>query len=307
MAQGADINQVNIIRQALSVVKGGKLLNFLPENGRSLTLILSDIIGSPKHLIASGPTVVSLEEGREDVLGVFDKFISPMPEEFIEIRKVLADQHQRNSSVIKEITINRDYHLCEILGDNKLATNYLTQNLKNLKNSIDIKNLGNDFAGDARTLGSYLACTYFSNRENFIAGGETTVKISDENLKNNCKGGRNQEIVLSFLISLVEFYRLKLDKEVGKNSEINQKHILPKFCFFSLGTDGQDGPTDAAGAYIDENDVIKCYEDHENWLEFAYKCQAENNSYLFFEKIGALVKSGLTGTNVMDVQGLIFD
>lgn len=224
-----------------------------------------------------------------------------------------------------EKTVNFDLHQHQILADNKYAVENFIQILQDKffsnpeDSEVKIENLGSSFTGLARQLGVDLCCDFFSQKQNFVCGGETTVLIPQSNLDNNCKGGRNQEIVLSFLISLVEFYMLKLKALEGFKEELNnlsdntknnlQAHLeIPNFVFFSLGTDGQDGPTDAAGAVIDRLDILACLENEEN-LQFAYQCQEENNSYVFFEKFNqrdCLVKSGLTGTNLMDVQGLLF-
>lgn len=136
---------------------------------------------------------------------------------------------------------------------------------------------------------------YYLNQTSFIGGGETTVNLltNDElNLNKNVirKGGRNMEIVLKFLT-------LAATKPIPKN-----------FTFYSFGTDGQDGPTEYAGAVIDQNDVKK-FQNDVNMIKLAEKCLKINNSCTFFEVFdkNCLLECGLTGTNVMDIQGLVFE
>ena len=105
-----------------------------------------------------------------------------------------------------------------------------------------------------------------------LLGGETTVTV-----KGKGKGGRNQELVLAMLMAM---------QEVGKS-----------FYFCSIGTDGTDGPTDAAGAWIDQNSFEKARNKKLNAEEYL----KNNDSYHFFNKLGQLIKTGPTRTNVMDL------
>lgn len=276
---------------------------------------------SPVDLISSGPTIES-KTTSQDAIKILQNFECQVDPNFNNMFSVLE---KRAENPPAEKTVNFDLHQHQILADNKYAVENFIQILQDKffsnpeDSEVKIENLGSSFTGLARQLGVDLCCDFFSQKQNFVCGGETTVLIPQSNLDNNCKGGRNQEIVLSFLISLVEFYMLKLKALEGFKEELNnlsdntknnlQAHLeIPNFVFFSLGTDGQDGPTDAAGAVIDRLDILACLENEEN-LQFAYQCQEENNSYVFFEKFNqrdCLVKSGLTGTNLMDVQGLLF-
>ena len=108
-----------------------------------------------------------------------------------------------------------------------------------------------------------------------LSGGEPTVAVRGKGL-----GGRNQELVLNFALEI-------------KNN--------PFLLFLSVGTDGTDGPTDAAGAFVTGNTVPKT----ENGKIYAHNYLINNDSYHYFEKSGGLIKTGVTGTNVMDIQILI--
>jgi len=119
------------------------------------------------------------------------------------------------------------------------------------------------------------------NRPNcFISGGETTLAVSGKG-----HGGRNQELALRLLLYLLKEY-----------------DSIPDFCFISLGSDGTDGPTDAAGALLTKQTLRNVLNQEVN--PETYK--DENDSYTFFQKVGGLLKTGHTGTNVMDVHILMF-
>jgi glycerate-2-kinase len=128
-----------------------------------------------------------------------------------------------------------------------------------------------------------------SNKFCILTGGETTVKLTGSTKESI--GGRNQEMVLSFKI---EFINLIKRLETSTNG---------KFLFASLGSDGIDGPTDAAGAFITSTDII----DENNEFDFMNKCLREHDSYRYFDKSNGLIKVGHTGTNVSDIQMLLID
>ncbi|HET54424.1 MAG TPA: glycerate dehydrogenase, partial [Ignavibacteria bacterium] len=163
-----------------------------------------------------------------------------------------------------------------IIGNNLTALNAAKKKAEQL--GFDSKIVNDKLVGEARSAGNEIA-NHIKNFLNidkptcFLFGGETTVTV-----KGNGLGGRNQELVLSALIEM--------------------KDIDRKFLLSSVGTDGRDGPTDAAGAFINEQSWKKAIELNlkpEKFLE-------ENNSYNFFDSIGTLIKTGSTGTNVMDIQ-----
>lgn len=127
-----------------------------------------------------------------------------------------------------------------------------------------------------------------------IYGGETTVSFGETVDTSLAKGGRNQEMVLAFLHELV-----KNGRNYGENAEFGQR-----FLFFSLGSDGEDGPTDATGAFIHSENINSANID----INLVEKMLKEKRSYEFWSNFNEgtnLVKIGKTGSNLMDIQILI--
>ena len=253
---GATIHELNTVRKHLSMIKGGQLAA-AASPACVLSLILSDVIGDDLDVIGSGPTVgdSSNVEQAESVLRKFG--ISVPSDVLLETPKVAEVQNL-------------------IVGSNRLAMDAAAKRAKELgyrtlvlSSSIDgetreIARMHAAIVKEILTAGRPLcrpAC--------LLSGGETTVTVRGKGL-----GGRNQEFVLAAAIALQGFGPVTM---------------------FSAGTDGLDGPTDAAGAIADETTPTQ------NAREFL----DNNDSYHFFEKLDALVKTGPTGTNVMDVRILL--
>jgi glycerate 2-kinase len=253
---GATIHELNTVRKHLSLIKGGQLAA-AASPACVLSLILSDVIGDDLDVIGSGPTVgdSSNVEQAESVLRKFG--ISVPSDVLLETPKVAEVQNL-------------------IVGSNRLAMDAAAKRAKELgyrtlvlSSSIDgetreIARMHAAIVKEILTAGRPLrrpAC--------LLSGGETTVTVRGKGL-----GGRNQEFVLAAVIALQGFGPVTM---------------------FSAGTDGLDGPTDAAGAIADETTPTQ------NAREFL----DNNDSYHFFEKLDALVKTGPTGTNVMDVRILL--
>ncbi len=253
---GATIHELNTVRKHLSLIKGGQLAA-AASPAYVLSLILSDVIGDDLDVIGSGPTVgdSSTVEQAESVLRKFD--VSVPAGVLLETPKVTEVQNL-------------------IVGSNRLAMAAAAAKAKELgyrtlvlSSSIDgetreIARMHAAIVKEVLTAGRPLrrpAC--------LLSGGETTVTVRGKGL-----GGRNQEFVLAAAIAL-------------------EGH--GPATIFSGGTDGLDGPTDAAGAIADERTP----------LAGAREFLANNDSYHFFEKVDALVKTGPTGTNVMDVRILL--
>lgn len=253
---GATIHELNTVRKHLSLIKGGQL-GAAASPARVLGLILSDVIGDDLDVIGSGPTVgdSSTLEQAESVLRKFD--VSVPAGVLLETPKVTEAQNL-------------------IVGSNRLAMDAAAAKAKELgyrtlvlSSSIDgetreIARMHAAIVKEVLTAGRPLrrpAC--------LLSGGETTVTVRGKGL-----GGRNQEFVLAAAIALTGYGPVTI---------------------FSAGTDGLDGPTDAAGAIADEKtSMVGAREFLDN-----------NDSYHFFEKLDALIKTGPTGTNVMDVRILL--
>lgn len=253
---GATIQELNTVRKHLSLIKGGQLAA-AANPATLLTLILSDVIGDDLEVIGSGPTVgdSSTIEHAESVLGKFGVLVP--------------------SGVLRE-TPKATAAQNLIVGSNRLAMDAAARKARELGYSTLV--LSSSVDGETREIARMHAAVVreilaagrpVRRPACLLSGGETTVTVRGDGL-----GGRNQEFVLAAAIAL---------EGCGPAT------------VFSAGTDGLDGPTDAAGAIADERTPVL---DASRFLD-------NNDSYHFFEKLGALVKTGPTGTNVMDVRILL--
>ncbi|CAD6188552.1 unnamed protein product [Caenorhabditis auriculariae] len=273
-SHGADIHSLNTVRHCLSKVKGGKLLQHVPKSTK-ISLIVSDVIGNDVEIIASGPTVIptTKRNAKEiiDSLKVTEKTDSKpdlKEHHFVISNNVIALESVENS--LKTLGYNTCIMTSELSGNVTEVGIMMADFINSEKTALHEKI--RRFRPDSAEETSYPLALIF--------GGETTVTI-----KGQGKGGRNQEMVLQCL------------ERVWKSSP---KH---RFVFLSAGTDGQDGPTDAAGAVITSEDLP---EDNLSPNYFL----SNSDSYSFwnsYQNGSCHLKTGKTGTNVMDVQILILD
>jgi glycerate-2-kinase len=277
---GATINEINTVRKHISDFKGGWLAK-KAHPATILNLILSDVVGDPLDFIASGPTVPdSTTFG--DAINVLRKYrlwdnTSPR------IRKVLMDGEKgaipetpkANDEAFKKV-----YNI--IVGNNRSASLAAGENLKAA--GLNTLLLTATLEGEAKQAGVMLAsiarevsasANPIPKPAGIIAGGETTVIVTGKGL-----GGRNQEIPLAASLKLGG---------------------LDGVVVASLTTDGVDGPTDAAGAIADGKTLVRATKAGLKPEQFL----AENDSYHFFSKLGDLIFTGPTGTNVNDVSVII--
>lgn len=277
---GASINEMNVLRKHLEVLKGGGLARLLYP-ARVVTLILSDVIDSPLDIIASGPTVAdeSSFQVALDVLKRHDIF-EKAPER---VQRYLLD----GTRGLHPETVKPGSKWLErvdslILGDNKYACQAAlrTARLAGFNTLL----LTNSLEGEASQIGAELAellrKSAFSGEPLarplcMLAGGETTV-----HLRGNGKGGRNQEMALAAVKVL---------------------DGLPDVVMIPLATDGEDGPTDAAGALVNGETYRRGLAMGLNPDEFL----ARNDSWSYFNQIGSGLTPGPTGTNVNDICFLI--
>jgi len=172
-----------------------------------------------------------------------------------------------------------------IIGSNAIALKAAAEKAKELGYHVASINPG--LTGDAATVGRELmlmAKKYSGIKPAcFLLGGETTVTVTGHG-----KGGRNQQMALSALLEM----------------QSNEDRAFPNaICFLSAGTDGTDGPTDAAGAIADDQTLSLTHEKKLDVQEYL----ANNDSYHFFEKTDGLIKTGATQTNVMDLVVVIIE
>jgi glycerate 2-kinase len=261
---GATIHELNTVRKHLSLIKGGQLAA-LAAPARVIALILSDVIGDDLDVIGSGPTVAD-RSTVADAQAVLKKYGVADPGVFCETPK----------------SVSRVQNL--IVGSNALAINAAAAKAKELGYkplvlSTFIEGETRDVAAMHAAIAKEILASDRPARRPvcILSGGETTCTVRGSGL-----GGRNQEFVLAAAIAL---------------------QGAPDTLILSGGTDGIDGPTDAAGAYADGGTVARAAALGLDARAFL----ANNDSYHFFEPLNALLKTGPTGTNVMDVRLLLLD
>jgi hydroxypyruvate reductase len=285
-AAGANIVELNIVRQQLSRIKGGGLARAC-RAGRLIGLIISDIIGDPLELIASGPTVERTSTP-EEALAVLEKFHANEPEVPAAVFELLRDKAA--SPTVYAAPTSHVHNM--VIGSNWMAVTAAKEEAWRLGYPADGNSIyGRDAAGlridmTAEEEGQRLAIDA-GEKICFIEGGECIVKLAPEGQRGF--GGRNQQTVLAALI------------ELAKRS---QGGSVPEgIVVLSAGTDGEDGPTDAAGAFVDSEIIAEAQRrglDPSDYLR-------RNDAYHFFEPLGALIKTGPTHTNVCDLRIVLVD
>jgi hydroxypyruvate reductase len=285
LASGARIDEINTLRRQLDRIKGGGLAR--ATKAKIISLILSDVIGNPLEAIASGPTVPD-PTTREDALVVLEKYFSATESQRHTPARAGGARGESLNSVTQWLRGSRTGTLHQkvfsrvkniIIGDNKLAAQAALEQAE--REGFHAEILTNELQGEARDVGVMLAkrlrneATRRSRPFCLIAGGETTVT-----LMGNGKGGRNQELALS---------------------AVDELRGLENCMLISLATDGDDGPTDAAGAVVTGESARRA----ESLGLDAAGSLVRNDAYPFFEELGDLIRCGPTGTNVNDLQFLI--
>jgi len=301
---GATINEVNIVRSQLSQLKGGGLAH-LAAPARVLSLILSDVVGNPLDVIASGPTVISTAS-KADALGVVEKYElrAVIPESVLEYltedegQKTTKDEGRRTNENLRPSSfVFRQKIENRLIASNHLAAEAAVAEAQALGFHATL--LADDWQGEAREVGKRLAEVMISSMKDeeygrktkdegrtktfvlrpssFVIGGESTVTVRGAG-----KGGRNQEVALAAALAIAG---------------------LPNLVIATFATDGVDGPTDAAGAVVTGDTLARAQAlglDPQKYLD-------ENDSYTFFSALGDLTLTGPTGTNVNDLMfGLVY-
>jgi len=274
---GADIHEINAVRKHLSLIKGGGLAR-AAFPATMICLILSDVVGDDLDSIASGPCVPDTTSF-SDCCAIFAKYgleesVTTSVREYIErgTKGLVGEKSGIQESVFDRITTTIVACNYEALECSKKKAMELGYNTLLLSSQIE---------GETKDVAAFhmaLAKEIVDNNEPvarpacLISGGETTVTI-----KGSGKGGRNQEFVLAAGLQL-------------KNME--------NVTVFSAGTDGTDGPTDAAGAIMDKATLARAGE-----LDLSIQDVLDtNDSYHYFEATDDLYKTGPTNTNVMDIR-----
>ena len=276
LACGATINELNAVRKHLSKVKGGQLAR-IAFPAAIVSLILSDVIGDPLDVIASGPTAPD-ESTFGHCLDLLRKYEleDRIPKGVLSRLRDGAAGKVQETPKPGESALSRRQNL--IVGSNRLAVAAAREKAaalgyRTLMLSTRVQGEAREVAKVFAAIGKEIRATGepISAPACVICGGETTVTLRGEG-----KGGRNQEIALSAAMEVEGW---------------------PGLVIFSGGTDGTDGPTDAAGAVADGETAARARGMGLSAVDFL----RENDSYHFFERLGDLVMTGPTGTNVMDV------
>jgi hydroxypyruvate reductase len=273
---GATIHQLNCVRKHISAIKGGQLAR-LAHPATLLTLILSDVIGDDLDAIGSGPAVPdrSTLSGARAILDKY-RLWKQVPDAVRERISSAAEETPKPGDKIFEKTRN------VIVGSNALAVDAAAREARRL--GFHTLVLSTFLEGEAREGARVFAAIAKEIRIKsrpvslpacVIAGGETTVTVRGSGV-----GGRSQEFALSAAIAIAR---------------------LRDTAILSAGTDGIDGPTDAAGAIVDCGTVHRGKECGLNAAQFL----ANNDSYRFLRATGDLIHTGPTGTNVADIQVLL--
>lgn len=277
VTSGASIDQINTVRKTVSSVKGGRMLKEM-KHLQLLDLIISDVPDDNPEDIGSGPTTPQSLSFRNaaDVLhslGIRSQLSDPL---LAYIDKKAGEEQQNGTEATADIDGHRSY----ILSSAKMVAAEAEKLLRN--NGFTVSSEKEPWSGDIKKfeiailerLNRMLEESNFPSAHVFF--GECTVSVSGSG-----KGGRNQELALRMARHLKDYDR--------------------KILFMSAGSDGIDGPTDAAGAIVDETTWSEGEERGAN----PQACLDNNDSYSFFNNTEWHIKTGATGNNVMDIQFLM--
>ncbi len=265
-------------------MKGGGLARAC-RAGRLVSLIVSDVPGDDLEIISSGPTVPSSHTAAEalDILRIFAPKTGPLPEA---IERYLANAPVTSNSA-GGIDSQRATNF--IIGNNAVAVDAAGMEAER-RGYNHAMQCAASVEGEANEVGRKHAALVWSMLHGgaaspncLITGGEPVVTLPKEG--NRGRGGRNQQLVLAALVELLRLAN-------------NAPKALVNIALLSGGTDGEDGPTDAAGAVVDYEIIERMKKLKLDPQEFLDRCDA----YTFFEATGGLIKTGPTHTNVCDVR-----
>ena len=263
LACGADIVEINTIRKRLSGVKGGRFAQAAAP-AKVYSIVLSDILGDPLDMIASGPAVPDTSTCQQ-ALEIADRYGLKLSET---ARELLGKETPKELGNVTSVITGSVRELCTAAAAEARTLGYEPVILTDM------------LSCEARDAGSFLSSIAISHSGDgrklaYIAGGETVV-----HLRGKGKGGRNQELALSAAVGL----------DGLKNAAV-----------FSVGSDGTDGPTDAAGGYADGETVKDLKTKGLKISEYL----DNNDAYNALKAVDSLIITGPTGTNVNDVAVLL--
>lgn len=276
---GASIGEVNAVRKHLSRIKGGQLIRYKNKECRLISLIISDVINDELSVIASGPTCPD-PSTYSDAARVLKKY-GLWNKQYGDARNVIvrglrgceAETPKPGDPIFQKVG-----NL--LIGNNSIACKAAQKYLRT--RGVEAHTLGTAFDGEAWRFGGELAILakelMMKDRSlAFVLGGETVVKIDRAN--NYGVGGRNQEAILAAAIDL------------------QASHSDQDITVLSAGTDGIDGNSEAAGAFLNSQVMSNMQEKN---LDARYFLRT-HNSYCFLRQLNSLIITGRTGTNVNDI------
>ncbi|MEK6235552.1 MAG: DUF4147 domain-containing protein, partial [Planctomycetales bacterium] len=275
---GATINELNTVRKQLSRIKGGGLARAC-KAGRLISLIVSDVTGDPLDVIASGPTVPDPSSPR-DALRTLERFgarEAGIPDRvFQRLEEQAANPETGDACNATNLIIGTNRRAVEAAGAEATRLGYSPGIESAETPEGQAEDVGRELAQAARTMRTE------PGPDCMISGGEPVVTLAPE--ADRGMGGRNQQLVLAAL------------DELGSRG-------FEGVALLSGGTDGEDGPTDAAGAFCDRALAEAASEHGLDPADFLRR----NDAYHFFEPLGGLIKTGPTHTNVMDLRVVLVD
>jgi len=279
---GATINEINTVRKHCSQIKGGQLAR-AAFPATVVALVLSDVVGNPLDVIASGPTVpdTSTFADAQAILAKYD-LLASVPASIVSRLQDGLEGRVPETSKPDDPAFERTATV--IVGSNAIAAQAVRDAAQEMGYHTML--LSTYLEGEAREVAKVIAAIGKSllvegwplpRPACLIAGGETTVTVRGEG-----KGGRNQELALSAAIALEGW---------------------PDVTIVALATDGTDGPTDAAGAIVCGDTVRRARQKGLAAADYL----ARNDAYAFFDGLGDLIRTGPTNTNVNDLTIILVD
>ena len=264
LACGADIVEINTIRKRLSGVKGGRFAQACAP-AKVFSVVLSDILGDPLDMIASGPAYPDASTC-DQALAIAEKYKLNLT---AEARALLGKETPKELTNVTTLITGSVRELCSAAARECAALGYEPVYLTDQLSCV---------AREAGTLLANICKTHAADRKKlaYIAGGETVVHLTGRGL-----GGRNQELALAAATGIA-----------GLNA-----------CVFSVGSDGTDGPTDAAGGMVDGDTLAELTVKGLN----VFSVLADNDAYHALKEVDGLIMTGATGTNVNDVAVALLD
>jgi hydroxypyruvate reductase len=287
-AGGANIEELNTVRKQLSRTKGGGLARVC-RAGRLITLIISDVLGDPVDVIASGPTVEDSRTAR-DALAILERYaagdeqVTPGALSYLRAKTAAKKVECPLFCEVVNLVIGNNAVAVDAAGMEAERRGYSHAMHAASKLEGAAEDVGRDLARMALKMGSE------PGPDCLITGGEPTVKLALAEVRG--KGGRNQQLVLAALIEIMSAER-----------GVRNMEQETRFALLSAGTDGEDGPTDAAGAVIDADLIARLRASPVDAVDYLRR----NDAYSLFDQFGGLIKTGTTHTNVCDVRVVVVD